>query len=356
MVSFEARAAQILAAWDLGPEPRVSPIEGGLINRTFLVTAGATRFVLQWVNPLFDPRMHDDIEVVTSHLAARGLTTPRLIATRAPDRPRFVSDPERGVWRLFTFVAGRTLHRVTGPGAARSAGHWVGRFHAAVTDLDHEFRYARSGVHDTAKHLEHLEGALATHTAHPAYDRVAPLAEQILREARALPPLPDAPLRIAHGDLKISNLLFAFDSDEAIALVDLDTLSRFPIAVEMGDAFRSWCNPLGEDDDRAALRPDLFEAAVEGYARGAQGLLLPEERNALVLGTWTIATELAARFCADALYESYFGWNPACFSSRSEHNQVRARAQLAVAQSVRSQRAALERTTAHAFAQSAPSR
>jgi hypothetical protein len=42
----------------------------------------------------------------------------------------------------------------------------------------------------------------------------------------------------------------------------------------------------------------------------------------------TIMIELAARFCADALNESYFAWDPVRFPSRSEHNRVRAEGQL----------------------------
>ncbi len=45
--------------------------------------------------------------------------------------------------------------------------------------------------------------------------------------------------------------------------------------------------------------------------------------------------ELAARFCTDALEESYFGWDASRFASAAEHNLVRARAQLSLARSIR---------------------
>ena len=50
-----------------------------------------------------------------------------------------------------------------------------------------------------------------------------------------------------HGDPKISNLMFARDSDRGLCLIDLDTLGPMPIALELGDALRSWCNPAAED-------------------------------------------------------------------------------------------------------------
>ena len=50
-------------------------------------------------------------------------------------------------------------------------------------------------------------------------------------------------------------------------MIDLDTLTHMPLPLEMGDAFRSWCNPRGEDHSRAEFRLDLFGAAIRGYAR-----------------------------------------------------------------------------------------
>ena len=73
----------------------------------------------------------------------------------------------------------------------------------------------------------------------------------------------------------------------------------------------------------------------------AEDVLTAAERRALPAGLETIALELSARFCADALRESYFGWDSARFGSRGEHNLVRARSQLSLAASVRRQRGAL---------------
>jgi aminoglycoside phosphotransferase (APT) family kinase protein len=152
-----------------------------------------------------------------------------------------------------------------------------------------------------------------------------------------------------HGDLKISNILFDEQTGEARALLDLDTMAYLTIPIELGDALRSWCNPAGEDSDRATFRADVFEAAVRGYGGSAGALLTVEEREALVLGAETISLELAARFCADALQESYFGWNPQKFASRRLHNLARAASQLAVASSIRLQRGSLEQVVRSAF-------
>ncbi|MEO8224293.1 MAG: phosphotransferase, partial [Gammaproteobacteria bacterium] len=176
-----------------------------------------------------------------------------------------------------------------------------------------------------------------------------PLADEILELAAALPALPLVPERIVHGDPKINNLLFDAQTGRALCLIDLDTLGPMPLPLELGDAFRSWCNPAGEDRRDGAFALDLFTAAIDGYAAAVAGWITPEESGAIVAGTLTIYVELAARFCADALRESYFGWDATRFPSRSAHNQARAASQLAAARSLWDVRSAAEEVVRRAF-------
>jgi hypothetical protein len=132
-------------------------------------------------------------------------------------------------------------------------------------------------------------------------------------------------------------------------MIDLDTLTRMPLPLELGDAFRSWCNPRGEDYSHSSFSLELFAAAISGYASGARGFIGPAEWHSIVPATQTIYVELAARFGADALNENYFGWDPGRFASRSEHNQVRAESQLTAAGSLGAQREQAEAIVMAAF-------
>lgn len=337
----------VLDAFGVAATADATAATSGLINQTVIVREGARRLVLQRVNPIFGPAVHHDIDAITAHLESRGLATPRLLRTNGGDL--WTTDGEGRVWRALTFVEGRTVDTVQGPAMARSAGALVGRFHRAVSTLEHTFHFTRPGAHDTPAHLRRLEHAVAEHRGHANHGAVAPVAERILAMAARLPLLPAQPRRIIHGDLKISNLLFR-GGDEAFALVDLDTLAHLTIPVELGDAMRSWCNPAGEDAGSVSFNAATYAAAVAGYASTAADLLTPSERDALPAGAQTIALELSARFCADALNESYFGWNPHKFPSRSEHNRVRALAQVNLAADIERQRGSLEELTARAFA------
>ena len=75
-------ALAALAAWDLVPE-RVERFGKGLINDTWLVRAGEQRFVLQRVSGIFPVEVNEDIDVITRHVAAKGLVTLRLVPTTA---------------------------------------------------------------------------------------------------------------------------------------------------------------------------------------------------------------------------------------------------------------------------------
>jgi Ser/Thr protein kinase RdoA (MazF antagonist) len=325
----------VTAAWDIDPIS-VEPVVAGHINLTFRANrSDGERCIVQRVNPIFPPVVNRDIDAVARHLLAKGELSPIVLPTRTGEQWLETDD---AVWRALSFIEGNSTEALADARAARAAGELLGRFHAALADLDYTFQSVRSDPHETPRHIAALESALATHRAHRAYASVEPLARDILHAARALEPLPAAPLRVVHGDPKLSNLLFDPATGAGLCLVDLDTLGRRSIATELGDAFRSWCNPAGEDSAGATFAVELFAPAMAGYLSGSGGLLERDERSAIPDAVHTIAIELAARFCADALNERFFGWDRRRFSDASTHNLARASAQLAVADAARSAR------------------
>lgn len=337
--------ADVLAAWGLA-DAEVTPVTSGLINTSFAVRrAGAPVGVIQRVNPaVFAPTVHDNIALVTARLAARGVGTPRLVPTR--DGATY-AEIDGAPWRLLTWVGDRTVEKLVDPADAHAAGALVAAWHAATADLDAPFGPTwapalrasgrRDRFHDTPAWMRALVAAVPEHRSHRLYDRVAPLADAIVAQALAIPdpgPMPD---RVVHGDLKISNVRFA--GPAAVALIDLDTVGRGTLDAELGDAFRSWCNPASEDSLRPAFDLDLFEAAIRGYAAGATRGVPPTaaEWASIPGGIERIALELAARFATDALEESYFGFDPK-FGGRGEHNLLRAVGQHGLAGAVRDAR------------------
>jgi len=278
---------QVFAAYPQLDRPHAIPITRGLINETFFVTEGAAqdpeqaRFILQRVNPIFAPGVHENIQAVTAHLTDKGIETPRLIPTN--DGRLFLDLEDAGRWRLITRIAGESFDRVASKEQARAAGALVARFHGA-------------------------------------------LAGQIRAAFDAWEDLGDLPLRPAHGDLKFNNILFRGE-EEPVALIDLDTLSALPLHIELGDAWRSWCNRGGEDEADVQLDLDIFESSLAGYLGALPFSLGTEERRSLAFGIERLSLELATRFAADALQESYFSWDAERFERAGAHNLQRARCQ-----------------------------
>jgi Ser/Thr protein kinase RdoA (MazF antagonist) len=337
----------VLSAFALAREP-LERATSGLINPTWLVTAATGKpLVLQRLNPIFPAAINLDIDVVTRHLAAKGLLTPRLVPTPGG---ALWHEHEGAVWRVLTRIDGVCRDAVESPAQAREAGRVLAEFHRAAADLDHSFGNQRLGVHDTPRHLRALGTAREELRGHRDFAAVEPLAARIMALAAELPALPPSGDRIVHGDPKISNLMFAHGSDRGLCLIDLDTLARMPIALELGDALRSWCNPATEDARDARFSVPLFAAAVEGYAAAAGGFLTKAEWRAIPAGTLTITVELAARFCADALRERYFRFDPERYASASEHNRARTRGQLQVAAEIAAALPRLAAITERAFA------
>lgn len=327
---------RVLPRFPLSRAARIAPFGSGLINQTFAITTPTKeRFVLQRVNPLFPAAIHANIRAVTDALVRAGLTTPLLIETNSGadclELAAATAEERPSVWRMLTFVDGVSFDVVGSAAQARAAGALIARFHAAVDGMHHTFVGLRAGVHDTPRHLQTLRDALKEHANHPLHADVAQLGQRILDATAKLAALPDVPARVGHGDLKFNNVLFAGGappaSEQAVCLVDLDTVGPQALAFELGDAWRSWCNRSGEDDPEARLDLDVFEASFDGYATALGRGLNHDERRALLLGPEWISVELAARFAADALRESYFGWDAKRFDSRGAHNLVRARGQ-----------------------------
>ena len=325
-----------LAIWPSLMGGAVAPLTGGLINQTFRV-GDPPRGVLQRLHPIFRPPVNADIDAVTRHLVARGLTTPRVLPTA--DGGLWHVDGEGKCWRALSWIQGVTHHKLRDPGLAAAAGRLVGQWHLATADLEHDFAFSRPGAHDTPAHMQTLRDALDAHPAHRLASEVGALADGLLGAWERWDGRLDLPKRVCHGDLKISNLLFTPEG-EGICLVDLDTMGLLSLDVELGDAWRSWCNPAAEDADETRFDLGLFEASARAYLATAPPSA--EERACLGAGIERICLELAARFAADALNETYFGWDPAVAPGRGEHNLLRARGQLALARSVAAQRSAIE--------------
>lgn len=326
-----------LEEWSLSL-PCVESSDQGLINGTWIL-GSPPKYVLQWVNPIFSPLIHHDLQIILSHLSDKGYITPRLLPTAAGS-PCW--EEEDGCWRIWSFIEGSTIHKIHSSHTAAIAGQLVGQFHAGLRDLEHQFIAPQRDIHNTPNRMRDLKMALEKSAGHHLEKEAVLLGKKILSDWKSWDGTLDLPTRICHGDLKISNLRFNSDQSDGICLIDLDTVGPNSFCVELGDAWRSWCNKSGEDQPEAAvLDMDIFEASAKSWIQHAPELL-PVERETLASGIERICLELSARFCTDAINNSYFKENREKYPTVGQHNLVRANSQYNLACSARSKRTACQ--------------
>ena len=139
-------------------------------------------------------------------------------------------------------------------------------------------------------------------------------------------------LRVTHNDTKCNNVLFDEDSHEKLCVIDLDTVMPGLIGFDFGDAIRFGASTSAEDEeDLSKVQIDLkkYDAFAKGFLSKVGKKLTPKEMETLSLGAITMTAECGLRFLTDYINgDTYFK------TDYPEHNLVRARCQLALAQSM----------------------
>lgn len=323
------RANEVAKKFALGEEVRnIEPFGQGRINDTFLVTTeSGERYVLQRVNPIFAPSVLFDIEAITRELKQRGFATTELVPTKSGE-PGVIENKE--CWRMLIYVPGRTIEEGATKAEVRSAMELIGAFHKEFAELQYNFRHVREGFHDTPKIMEGLEKSISEYRETKKDAALGRMGEEILdayvKHPHAWMHLPK---RIVHGDLKLSNVRFDLRSPKALALLDLDTLGRQSVLVDIADAVRSWGNPKDEGDEYSYIDLDTLETMMEGYKSSAD-FLTSEELQAIPHAITQMTLELAARFATDAYRESYFKLDRERYPDLFTQNLAKARAQFAL--------------------------
>ncbi len=314
---------EVLKGYAIGNVKSITPVTAGLVHETFAIKTDQGQYIIQKLHPVLASRaIGEDFLAVTEFLRSQNFLSPVCVRTK---NGSVLSIVKNDVWRMQTKLPGQTIHVVQDLAMAREAGEIYARFHSVMDRMDYRFK-SKKILHETEK----VYGAFGKATKGCKVDEVEKVAKEIDFIRRELPRffLPsDLPLRVIHGDPKISNILFD-RKGKARAIIDLDTCNRRPLLVELGDAFRSWCGGA-EDDPKNAFSIPRFRAAWKGYEVGAQGFMTAKERKLVPKAIGTITLELACRFLTDYFADNYFGWDPKRYPSRRAHNLARCRGQIA---------------------------
>jgi hypothetical protein len=333
-------------------------ISSGHINSTYLATyeregEETRRYILQRINAevFRDPlAVMRNVECVTHHINWKVLRVKRDLGGQTlnlyPDKTGrfYVRGSKGGIWRCYNFFEGcRTYDVVENTRQAYEAGHAFGAFQDLVSDLPPaELVETIPDFHHTLKRYEALQEAVAADRAGRIGSAEGELEfiranESIMGRLLEMQDSGELPLRITHNDTKINNVLFDGETDEAICVIDLDTVMPGLSLYDFGDLVRTTTNPAAEDApnvDGVQMRMGFFEPLVEGYLKAAGDVLTEAEVAMLSFSGRLISLELGMRFLTDHLNgDRYFR------VQREGQNLDRARTQLKLADCIAQQEA-----------------
>lgn len=341
-----------------GPLERAEPVGGGYIHDSWRCRVGDTELLLQRLNTRVFAAPHlvmENVARVARHLAEHDHEHPevtRRSLTLLPtgDGAHTWVDEAGGWWRAYRFIPdSRVLEKPETTGHALQTGRLFGRFHRVMARYDgprlHE---TIPHFHDTPRRLAALRtAALEDHAgrADSARREIAAMLAQAPAAGRlqALRAQGLVPERIAHNDAKIGNVLFDAATDEALCVVDLDTVMPGQLLHDFGDLIRSTA-PTGAEDEpdpaRVKVSLPMFGAILTGFLAEAGALLVDAERAHLVDAAQLVTLEQAARFLTDYLNgDRYYR------VERPGQNLDRAKAQLALFDSLVEEEDALRAMT-----------
>lgn len=343
-----------------GKVDAVRALGNGNINDTFLVTVlegHQACFVLQQINThVFNQPalVMQNMRIFTQHVcnklqcqaqdSERRWVVPRVLLTA--ELQDYWVEPDRTYWRAMSFIdRSRTIDIIQDLAHGREVGYALGRFHALISDLAAE-RLADTleGFHITPQYLQHYRQVLSKYTGlvDERVDYCLNFIENRQEWARVLEDAKDdgkLQLRPIHGDPKVNNVMICTTTQQAIGVIDLDTVKPGLVHYDIGDCLRSGCNSLGEETQewaRVQFDTQMCQAMLEGYLSQASGFLTEYDYEYMFDAIRLLAFELGLRFFTDHLAGNVY------FKVKyPTHNLDRALVQFKLTESIEAQEIAI---------------
>ena len=317
----------------------LKPIGNGHINTTMLLKTDDQALVVQKLNTDVFPapeKLVENARLIEQHLTKKNnngeydLDIIRHVPTIEND---FLVEYDQGVWRALEFIGGSYSEDVVASiSQAQTAANAFGQFALALQDFQAEqLHHVIPNFHNLemrfAAFKKVLEQNPLNRTALCQDDVDFCLEQQsLVAELKALDGT--IPLRPCHNDTKINNMLFCTKSDNAKAVIDLDTCMPGYWLFDFGDMVRTFCSPEQEDStnlNNVRVREEIFAAIVKGYVEPLQNVITDAEKQSFWLGTKVMTFMIGLRFLTDFIDgDNYFA------TKHANHNLERARNQFAL--------------------------
>ncbi len=308
----------------------VEPIGIGHINRTYrLFLKDGDDIILQLINGnVFSDiqGLSQNVETVLNHLSEVTDKYPQYVNTLSGER---YVETDDGYWRAITAIPdSKVWLNLNGNSyRAQSCGTTLGEFHNLLRDIDTgvlkdilpEFHSAKRRFREFHEALQNADNKRQK-TAYSQINFAKDFENKILDYSNDIFS-GVLPQRVVHNDPKLSNILFDSD-DEAICLIDYDTVMAGSVVTDFGDALRTVAASANEDEksvDKISFDMNLYKQFVKGYINEVKSMLTDKEIDKLYYSPLYITFIMGLRFLTDYLNNDvYYSIN------YDDHNLVRA--------------------------------
>lgn len=354
MTENEKKALQVIANFQIsGNVENIKLNTQGLINTTIISTFDddgiKKKYTHQRINKNVFKKPFEvmsNILKVTKHIAEKvkdyaDADKRCLNVILTYDNKPFFVDEDGEYWRTYAFIDDvNTFNSFKNLHSVNSLGRAIGVFQKQLSDFDASSLFDTiPHFHDMKRRYTQLEDAIKNNPL----DRVSLVKDEIdfLMENRKRGEMiwrdyetGILPTRVTHNDTKMNNVLFDKETDDALCVIDLDTIMPGTILFDTGDMIRTACNTGTEDEKdlrKIEFNKDIYNALISGYLEEAD-FLTKEERENIKESGRTITQIMAVRFLTD-----YIAGDVYYHTDYPEHNIVRARTQIKLIKSMDSQ-------------------
>ena len=304
---------QLLQAYGLPLDASILPITSGIINHTYRVNTSVGHFILQQVNTqVFKaPKLiHQNIAAIDNYLKQYHPNYLLPVPLQNLDGQDLVEMPNQVYYRLFPFIENsHTIDVVATPDQAFEAAFQFGQFTANLNGFDaNQLATTIPHFHNLTLRFEQFKTALIN--GNPDRIKLARFQinellqfEHLVKQFEAIQLNPQFKIRVTHHDTKISNVLFN-QTDQAICVIDLDTVMPGYFISDVGDMMRTYLCPVSENEsdiDQIVVRPDYYYAIVKGYQQAMQDVLTDTEKTHFFYAGQFMIYMQALRFLTDYL-------------------------------------------------------
>ena len=316
----------------------VEPYGEGHINRTYLVTTDAQRYIMQKINTaLFTnvEKLMENICAVTDFIKKKteseGKDSSRctLIVIETLDNKKYYEN-EDGAYRCYDFIEGAQAYQSATAELFKQSGVAFGKFANDLSNFDASVLFeVLPSFHDTTVRYQNFLKAIENNKS-GRKDNVKAEIEFVKSRESYCGILVNAikngeiPLRVTHNDTKLNNVMLDDVTGEPVAVIDLDTVMPGSVCYDFGDSIRFGCNTGKEDDenlDNVTFSKELYDSYYDGYV-SAFPSITDKERELLPYGALMMTFECGMRFLTDYLDgDTYFK------TTRPNHNLDRCHTQ-----------------------------